>query len=246
MGAPTNLLTPASQGRIGGLDFLRGVAIIIMFIDHLTIYTTFEQIAPFNVRFFTRLAAPLFAIIFGYFLARPKMDVLGRMLTLLPAVFIVNIFFWPVLSVLDILASFTLALVAYLAFSEYGVIAISLIFMLMGGADPTMNFLDYPLFVFLPLVSIGLLLKKDKNASLFALAAFLAAAALLNFPAPYNYTAYFALPAYALVVVFEGRKNFKMPFLNFVGARPVVSYVAQFVIAISLALLYHLYLKPLP
>lgn len=63
----TELNRPAA-GRNAALDSLRGLAILLMIVDHIAAFWLMQGIQWNSVRLATRLALPLFAVIFGYLL----------------------------------------------------------------------------------------------------------------------------------------------------------------------------------
>ncbi len=61
--------------RLRGLDAVRGLAIVLMIVDHVAGILFDLPIEVDNVRMLTRLSMPLFSVLMGYFLAAPKKSI---------------------------------------------------------------------------------------------------------------------------------------------------------------------------
>jgi hypothetical protein len=216
--------------RIESMDALRGLAIVVMFFDHILFFSENSSFDPFSPRFFTRIAEPIFAVLVGYFLiGRETKNMVFRLFEILMVAFFVNMLFFLALGKFEILASLALSYIAYFALKDRIVFLLPA-FMLFS-IDPTRPFLDYPLSIALSQVALGAAIRK--GLSPFLPLIFLAAP--LFVPAPYVYPALFAILAGLLVLLAQRFKDIKVPVLSQIGKRPLLYYMAQFVLAAILA-----------
>lgn len=217
--------------RIESLDFLRGFAILLMFVDHVA-YLLGEDIETFNIRFLTRLSEPLFALLLGYFLVgRSKEKLLSRFIDILGAAFLVNIIFFPATSRFDILVSFLICYILYFFLGD----KLYLLFpaFLLFNFDPTLNILDYPISLVISQVAIGMSLRLGKKPYYLLLAP-------LSFLLPlyYSITAFFTFFSILFIMLALDNPNFSMKPINLLGKHPLKFYVAQFYLALLLLFLY--------
>jgi uncharacterized membrane protein len=218
--------------RMESMDALRGLAIIIMFFDHVLFFSPNSSFDPFSPRFFTRIAEPIFAVLVGYFLiGREDKRLFSRLLEILAVAFLVNIFFYMLLGKLDILISLALSYLAYFALKDKIVLLVPAF--VLFSLDPTTQLLDYPLSLVLSQVALGAAIRKGLSPLL--LFAFLLAP--LFVPAPYSYTALFTVAAGCLVLLAQKFKDIKMPVASQIGKRPLLYYMVQYVLAGIVAVL---------
>ena len=101
--------------RIDGIDLLRGIAIFIMFIDHILLLAFQQSISLSSLRFFTRIAEPLFVIIAGYLLGgRDPKKLFFRTIEILSVSLFINLFYYRLMGKFEILMSFSILLFLYL------------------------------------------------------------------------------------------------------------------------------------
>jgi uncharacterized membrane protein len=216
--------------RMASMDALRGFAILIMFLDHILFLSPNSGFDPFNPRFFTRIAEPVFAVLLGYFLLnRGSGKLLPRLAEIIAVAFFVNLFFYTLTGKLEILASFILVFALYFALRERLVWLIPLVFFV--SVDPTMNFLDYPLSLVASQVALGMGLRSGMGPWLALV--FLAAAFVI--PSPYSYAAIFTAVAAGLVVLAQKFKDVSVPGLSQIGRKPLTYYVIQYALAAVVA-----------
>lgn len=212
--------------RMESMDALRGLAIIIMFFDHVLFFGPNSSFDPFSPRFFTRIAEPIFAVLVGYFLiGREDKRLFSRLLEILAVAFFVNIFFYMLLGKLDILISLALSYLAYFALKDKIVLLIPAF--VLFSIDPTRQLLDYPLSLVLSQVALGAAMRKGLSP-LLPLVMLLAP---LFVPAPYSYAALFTAVAGFLVLLAQKFKDIKIPIASQIGKKPLLYYMAQYILA---------------
>ncbi|RME79899.1 MAG: hypothetical protein D6769_01075 [Methanobacteriota archaeon] len=220
--------------RIRSLDFLRGVAIIIMFIDHFAGIALLDPINPTTIRFLTRLAEPLFALLFGYFLhSRSKDKLVKRGIEVTAVAILVNLFYYSLIGRFEILGSFVLMVVAY--FFLGNIIKWLLPLALLTPWDPTIAFLDYPITLVASQAALGMLMRegKDWRLSLFFIIPFL----LMRPPWSYSFL-FMPLATYMLAWAVKN-KGYGNSFVEILGRYPLMSYVMQFIAAVALSAIYY-------
>lgn len=213
------------------LDTLRGLAIIIMVIDHAAAIIFHQEIEFPGVRFFTRIAEPLFALLFGYFLfGRTGQSVQKRLIEVGLAAVGVNLFFFPYTGEFEVLASFACAMAIYLVIGDGMIYLLPLL--LLHSMDFTVGLLNYPLTILLPQVSLGMLIRK--GSVIIPALFFLFGTVLI--PPSLGWTCLFTIPAALILAAVAGNRfRFSAPFLQAVGKRPIESYLLQFVLIIAVA-----------
>jgi hypothetical protein len=218
--------------RIRGLDFLRGFAIAVMFFDHLAAIAFLQGIELFNVRFFTRIAEPIFALLFGYFLfGRDKKRLALRLFEIGVVAVFVNIFFYPLTGVFDILVDFFAIGVLYILLGD----SMRFLFPFVFLTPVFPGFLDYPFPLVLSQACIGMLARERAKVLFPALLLFLSSAVAIQ--TPLQYTVLFTFVAWFLLWIFSSHlRDFDLPPLNYIGKRPLLFYVIQYLIAIFAAL----------
>lgn len=87
------------------LDAIRGLAIVLMLIDHGAGSWFDAKIATSDVRFWTRFSLPLFCVLMGFLIAaRPRFHA-RRFLQIVLASVLVNLIYWPQHQEMEVLAS---------------------------------------------------------------------------------------------------------------------------------------------
>jgi uncharacterized membrane protein len=214
------------------MDVLRGFAILVMFIDHILFLLGYSSFSLLDPRFFTRIAEPLFAILFGYFLiGRKEESLIGRFFEIAITAILINALVFPMMGNLEILASFAISFLAFLLLREKIIFLIPLL--LLFNLDPTAAFLQYPISVVLPQVALGAAIRKGVSpllSLLFAAMSFFVAA---------NFTYTFLFTALACAIIFIAEKNgkFSIPIIGYIGQRPLFFYIIQYFVAIALGIL---------
>jgi uncharacterized membrane protein len=212
--------------RMASMDTLRGFAIAVMFLDHVLFFSPSSGFDPFNPRFFTRIAEPLFAVLLGYFLINRSTDkLLPRLAEIIGVSLLVNLFFYAITGKLEILASFILVFALYFALKEKLAWLIPLVLFL--PVDPTMKFLDYPLSLVASQVALGMWIRSGKTP--WAALIFLAAPFVI--PSPYSYAAIFTAVAAGLIILAQKFKDISVPGLSQIGRKPLTYYVIQYALA---------------
>lgn len=223
----------ARPARLHALDALRGLAIVLMTIDHAAAMFGGMRIEPGNVRFFTRLAEPLFVVLFGYMLAgRGRRRVLSRAGTVALAALAVNLLFASTFHRLDILATFLVAIGVYMVLGDWLVLLLPAFF--FAAWDPAGALFDYLPAVVVSQVALGMLLRK--RWGLYCALPF--GLAWLSVPSPHLYNVLFTVPAAVLVVLACRRPHLHFPILGFLGRWPLRIYVVQFLILFAGAIGY--------
>lgn len=231
-------LAPASPEaararRLASFDALRGFAVLAMAVDHLVAMVFLVGIEPPNVRFLTRIAEPLFAVLLGYFLAgRARERVIRRGLQVFGAAALVNPLFYPVFGKVEILATFVLVLALYSLLEERFAFLAPLF--LLHAFDPTGRILNYPLAVVAAQVALGMLLKRGAPA--WTSLAF--AAAYFTVEPTILYSALFTIPAVLLLKVAERDPAVSIPVLGALGRRPLLAYITQWALVFAVTIVY--------
>lgn len=240
--------TPATgRGRNAALDSVRGLAIVLMIVDHIAVIWFDIAIGVDNVRLVTRLALPLFAILFGFFLVRssPQQSsaeslsktalprrgnwaLFRRPAQLLLASFAANVVFVPEYGKLEVLASFLTCSLLFLVLRHYFVML--LLAVLLFQHDPTLPLLDYPITLTASLVAIGMVLRLYgfQTAILAAMVVILSGLAVV--PTPPLFVLLFAIPATCVVALANVSPELSVRWLAFLGRYPLTTYVTQYYI----------------
>ncbi|MCS5637910.1 MAG: TraX family protein [Myxococcota bacterium] len=230
--APAATATPARNPRF---DALRGLAIALMVLDHVAMILWKLQIDS-EVRSVTRLAEPLFVLLFGYLLyGRPRARLGTRGLQLLAAALVSNALFYPAYHSLDILVTFLGVLLIFAALGNRLMVLVPLVVLLPW--DPTRSILDYPLFMVLGQAAFGMALHHRQGAwwGAWAGAAVLGAAALL-LDGPHRLEV--VLTGLAALALLAARRwpGQALPGLDFIGRHPLSIYALQFPVIFGLGI----------
>lgn len=242
---------PIQPDRNRALDTARGLAIALMVVDHIAVIQFDIAIGTNNVRLATRLALPLFAILFGFFLAsralgsssspfprtlssftRTKWSRFKRIGQVCLASVAANVLFVPEFGKLEVLASFLGCSLLFLVLQRY-------FFVLVGSVvlfpyDPTLTLLDYPLTLAASLVAIGVVLRMHgfQWAILAAIGVALVGLALV--PTPPLFVLLFAIPAVCIVSLAIVSPEISIGWLAWLGRYPLTVYVAQYYLIFGL------------
>ncbi len=231
--------------RIIGFDTLRGFAILLMIIDHVAAIIFSMEINEHTIRFFTRLSEPLFILLFGYFLyKRTQKSILFRLIEIMIVAFVINIFFYSLLNVFDILASIS---VFYILFILIGApILIFFLSFLFSYFDFTYLFFDYPISIVTMQACIGYFMREAREnkqlKSIFYLSLFLFFLTFFFWQKPHSYSIIFTFPALFIFMVFEKYlTNFSIWPLTLFGRYPLASYAIQYIVIVFLAIILESY-----
>jgi peptidoglycan/LPS O-acetylase OafA/YrhL len=235
------------NGRNGFLDGLRGLAILLMVVDHVTGILFQIPIPGSSIRLATRLSMPLFCVLMGYLL-KPQPLTLGldnRLVQISLAAVLANLVFWPYYGVIEILGSLLVAYLLFIAMRSSFVVLVLAI--LVYPIDPLKPWFDYPPSIVVSFVAQGLLLRRFGIGPALILGAFLAVAAFwirTLEPLGHNHLmCLFALPATLLVFAGERlgsdnrqiRSNHATVGLVWLGQHPLRVYLVQYYIILGLA-----------
>lgn len=241
--SPRKPTTPADRGRNAALDSVRGLAIVLMIVDHIAVISFDIAIATDNIRLVTRLALPLFAILFGYFLTcRPTQPLSGspgptkqgpwaafrRPAHILVAAFAANLVFVPEYGRLEILVSFLACSLLYLVLGRYFIVM--LLPVALFQHDPTLDVLDYPITLTASLVAIGMVLRLYGFQKAILAASFATVAGLAFVPTPPLFVLLFAIPATCIVALASVSPELSVGWLALLGRYPLTTYVTQYYI----------------
>ncbi len=216
------------------MDFLRGLAIAIMIIDHIYAYILSESVSIYNIRLITRIAEPLFALLLGYFLiGRKRERIFERGFQITAAAIISNIIHYPATLSLEILASFVIVYIVYWIMKERFKYLIFIV--LFSFLDPTRTILSYPAFLVISQVSLGMLLRKKEDSWIHLLVfAFAIPIFAMSTSLTLALTSIFTILAFFMIKIAEENHEFGMNIINWIGRNPLKIYVAQMYIIIGM------------
>ncbi|MCX6773931.1 MAG: hypothetical protein NTY68_02945 [Candidatus Micrarchaeota archaeon] len=221
------------MARIASMDVVRGFAILVMFVDHILFLLGYSSFSMFDPRFFTRIAEPLFAVLFGYFLfGRKDESLVSRFFEITIAAVFINAIVFPLMGDLEILASFALSFIIYIMIRERIIFLLPLA--LIFNIDPTAAFLQYPMSLVLSQVALGFGMRKGVSPLVS-----LIFAGMFFFVIPnYQYTFLFTALACAILLVAEKNKGFSIPIIEYIGQRPLFFYILQYLVALFLIIIF--------
>ena len=230
------------------MDSLRGLAIVLMVIDHAAGLIGSWSITDSSVRTAMRLSMPLFAVLMGYFL-RPNASWIpegglrrSRLAQIGLAAVLVNLVFYPMYGCVDILCSlFLVAIMARVAGRVFPVLVVAALAYPIDPTDgwPTAGWMDFPLTIVLAFVALGnLYATAGRTVALIAAAALtlfypVAASATPGSVSPLLFL--FVFPACVLLVIAERFPRASIPGLETCGRNPLKAYVIQYYVIVAIA-----------
>ena len=233
----TSSPAPAKEApvRNARFDALRGLAIALMVVDHVAMILWKFQLDS-DVRSVTRLAEPLFVLLFGYLLyGRPRARLGTRSLQLLAAALVSNALFYPAYHSLDILVTFLGVLLVFAALGNHLMFLVPLVLLLPW--DPTRVIFDYPLFIVLGQTAFGMALRHRQGTwwGAWAGAAILGVAFLVL---DGHHRLEIGLTGIAALALLAARRwpGQALPGLDFLGRHPVSIYALQFPVIFGLGI----------
>ncbi len=228
------------MGRITGLDFARGVAVLIMVVDHIAGILLYENISFLEIRFATRIAEPMFALLFGYFMANyfnSTTKALMRLIYLFSGVAFVNVFYYALFSNFEILTTLLLCFVIGMIVREK--LKYFFVILMFFPIDPTRGLLSYPLSIVLSQVAVGSLMRERNITSkeLILLCCFYLFSLFLiefsfyfnGYTIPLHYTVLFT-PLAIVIVNSLKHVSVKIEPINFIGIHAYEIYFIQYII----------------
>ena len=218
--------------RLYSLDAVRGFAILLMVVDHVALILFKANITPDSIRFYTRLAMPLFAILMGFFLAGTQKINHKRLIQLALATVTTNIAFFHEYNQVDILASL---LVCYLVWSIIGKsFAIFCVAGFLYPFDSSSQWFDFSLTVAAALVAQGIVLRLFGSITA-VLSALVITASATQVTNPTAYAILFTLPATIMIVIAAKQGELRVPLLATLGRYPLSAYLIQYYLIFAIA-----------
>ncbi|QDV64790.1 Acyltransferase family protein [Crateriforma conspicua] len=223
--------------RNAALDTLRGLAIVLMLVDHAAAYWFDVRIELTSVRLITRLSMPLFCLLLGYFLPTDRRFRAVRLLQILAAAVAVNLVYWPLNHQLEILASLLLAAVVGTAMGRTAPLMLASI--LFYRLDPVSRWFDYQPTLVFALVGQGAMLRRfgigPAIASGLALLGITISGHWIRPTDTHRFVVWFSLPATILVGLGRRFPDFRVIGLDWLGRHPLSIYVAHFYVIAAIA-----------
>ncbi len=212
------------------LDSLRGLAILLMIVDHVAGVFFSVKIEPDTLRFLTRLSMPLFAILMGFFLSAATQTHWKRLVQLAAASAAMNGLYYYVYEELEILASLLVCYIGFLALGRHFVWCFVAAYFFLQ--DPSRYLFDYSLSVVATCVAQGVILQRFgwRIASVTGL--LILPAAWFVTP-PTQYALFFILPASWLVGWGHASPKLAVPGLETLGRYPLTAYLIQYFIILG-------------
>ncbi|TWT75004.1 TraX family protein [Allorhodopirellula solitaria] len=225
------------------MDTLRGLAILMMVIDHVFGLLLGQSISDSPVRVLMRLSMPLFCVLMGYFLPRAGRWRGRRFAEIAVAALLVNLVFYPAYGCVEILCSLLVAGVIGVACGRYfPILILAALFYPVDPSDgwPSGGPMDFPLSIVLSFVALGNLHARygGKAACLaaFGLTACYFPAASLTPGSVSPLLFLFVLPATVLLCWAERYRSVSVAGLDWLGKNPLKSYVVQYYVIFGLSL----------
>ena len=231
--------------RNPAMDSVRGLAIVLMVIDHISGILANVPISPETLRFGTRLSLPLFAVLIGYFFGQEskrelesgvdesrrsnkRRQRLIRLGQILLAAAITNFLTWPALHKLEILASFAVVYGFYLLLGRH--IQWLLIGLPLYAYDPSIDYFDYPVLLVASLVATGTILATRQLRIALLISLVMIAVGTPLIPPPSIYVVWFLPPALSIVAAASHWRELQHPWLAALGRIPLTAYVLQYAV----------------
>ncbi len=223
---------PDKTVRLRSLDALRGLAILLMLIDHVSGVLLAVNIEFTSVRFWTRLSMPLFAVLMGYLWNIERPPKYQRLAQIAFAGLLVNVTYFPRYLELEILVSLLCASLLFWVLRTRFVYLYLIIF--LAPWDVSARLLDYPLAIVIPCAALGLILQRS-GWRWAAVNSLLALPVVAWLEPPTQYVLYFILPAVLLVAGAAHWRNLGLAPLDILGRYPLTTYVIQYYVIFTLA-----------
>ncbi len=222
--------------RIASLDALRGLAIVLMIVDHCAFYLWDIPIAPTTLRIVTRLSMPLFCGLMGYFLAGQTKINWKRFYQLCLATVLVNLAFFSVHHKLEILASLLICYGMFICLRNWLSLAVVAVF--LTPLDPSVAWFDYPLPIVLSCVAQGIILRRHDLRIAVATGALVTLGALVVSP-PSVYVLFYVIPVSLLIAGAARRSQpdwslLRLEWLCTLGRYPLSIYVVQYWVVLAI------------
>jgi uncharacterized membrane protein len=235
-------LASENQPRNASMDSLRGLAIVLMVVDHGAGLLLDHSISNSSLRIAMRLSMPLFCLLMGYFLRPNSRFRVRRWAEIAITAGLVNLVFHPTYGCFEILASL---LVAGLLGSFCGVFFPLLVLATLAyPIDPTDGWpsggpLDFPLSLVVGFVALGSLHArygaKPAWIAATAITAFYPLAASLTPGSVSPLLLLFVLPAALLVSAAQRWPSLAVPGLTWLGQNPLKAYASQYYLIFAIA-----------
>lgn len=218
-----------SDARNAALDTLRGLAILLMVVDHVANFWFATRIEWDSLRMPTRLSMPLFAVLMGYFVGRKSEIPWNRLSQVAAVSAVVNVFFYPIHGKLEILASLLVCYPLAFVAGKYSP-AVALVVFLFP-LDPSAEFFDYPLTLVACCVAQGQVLRHYGGRIGMATSLVCCLSALYIIPVA-KLTVLMLPVATGLVVWAIRYPNKDVPGLSLMGRYPLAIYLVHYLIVL--------------
>jgi uncharacterized membrane protein YcfT len=238
-GRPDSGKTAAAKtppARNAFLDSLRGLAIVLMVVDHVAGLWFDVSIQDSHLRTATRLSMPLFCLLMGYFLDPDKFRG-GRLAQIAVACGLANAVFWPHYGSIEILGSLLVAYLISLAagrFFPWFVLTI-----LLYPVDPLRGWFDFPLTLVISFVALGMVVRRFGSWPAIGMGALTSAygfAIVWGEPSGVNHKlCLFLLPATLLILAGRRWPERGIWGLEWVGRWPLTIYLIQYYLVFAVA-----------
>ncbi|WP_153557922.1 acyltransferase family protein [Roseimaritima sediminicola] len=227
---PRHAADPSGGERIAALDALRGLAILLMVLDHVAGMLMDVRIEYTSVRFWTRLSMPLFCVLMGYFLDPGRPRSLHRFGQIALAAVAINVAYLWLYREVEILGSLLVAYTLFLMTGRAFVVFVAAA--AFYPLDPSTPWFDYPLSIVLSFVAQGMILRHGGGLAATVSGCLLASGIAwigMGEPGDVNHLLfYFILPATAAVHWAARSSAGKVPVLDWLGRHPLSSYLVQY------------------
>ena len=224
------------------LDTLRGLAIVLMIIDHVAWLFFDQQIEAGSIRLLTRLSMPLFCVLTGYFAVARRGFHRERWTQVAVAAVAVNIVYVALYRRLEILASL---LVGYTVLAVVGKpFVIGTAAFLLFPIDSSEAVFDFPLSAVITCMAIGVLQRLygwrvSVSASIAIASALWVAFAIqgdFQLVSPPTVYVLLFLPLAALLLAFGvAHPKWRWGWLEWIGRYPLSIYVGQYTLLLLLS-----------